>query len=701
MSFVNPLFFIGMLAATVPVLLHLVRRERDRKLEFSTLMFLRRISKKTIRWQRLRHLLLMLLRVLSLLLLALAFTRPYREMLQAGVLPGETARTHVILLDNSMSMGYADRWARAKQAAAEIVRRAGPGDSFALAEFSDVTLIRAQAVREGAAILALVEGDVRLTDRATRYGQALSAASQLLPGAGASRKTIHLISDFQKSGWAAEEVNFRLGAGTDLEVHDVGSDTFSNIALGELRLSEGDEKASGNYRVRLTAFNYGTSEHRGVRVALRLDGKQQAEKTVDLGANGSAAVEFDLADVIPGEHTLTVEAGSDELRSDNRLTAVLEARGKKSALSIENPGAGRFGRAPGFFLEQAVNIPSFSPFRLTRTAPAAAEIPAGSSGTVVIWNSARGGKPGLAAQLRAHVEAGGGLVAVLADGGIGPDFNRVFGSWLPVTVGPGTAGRAGEFVLLTDIRMDHPIFRPFAEPHSGSFSNAKFFRHAQIDVGEGGEVLARFDNGDVALASFSVGKGRVLVFASSADDAANDLPLKAVYAPFWQQMLRYLDVGRQERPWVEVGETIQPRRLLVESVVRRGGGEPDPDQAMVLVDPDRRRIPIPAQGDAAVVERAGLHEIRALGSTAFLAANPVLRESDLARGSVEEMKASWMAAAEEKPLQAAQGENATPQELDRRQRWWQYLLLAVLVFLIAECLLGNRMSSNPGEGGRP
>ena len=74
------------LAAAVPILLHLIKREHARKIEFPTLMFLRRISKKTIRYQKLRHLLLLLLRILAFLLIVLAFMRPYREkpMPEAG-----------------------------------------------------------------------------------------------------------------------------------------------------------------------------------------------------------------------------------------------------------------------------------------------------------------------------------------------------------------------------------------------------------------------------------------------------------------------------------------------------------------------------------------------------------------------------------------------------------------------------------------
>src|SRR5512136_458258 len=99
MNFVNPLFFLGMLAAAVPILLHLIKRERAIKIEFPTLMFLRRISKKSIRYQKLRHLLLLLLRILALVLIALAFTRPFYEVPAPTAAGGRVAAAHIILLD--------------------------------------------------------------------------------------------------------------------------------------------------------------------------------------------------------------------------------------------------------------------------------------------------------------------------------------------------------------------------------------------------------------------------------------------------------------------------------------------------------------------------------------------------------------------------------------------------------------------------
>src|SRR5215467_15485926 len=102
MAFINPFFLIGVLAATIPVVVHLVRRTRAPRVPFPSLMFIRQIEQKTIRRRRLRNLWLLVLRCLALLLLALAFSRPYIAAGNRDL--ASLAGTGVILLDVSYSM---------------------------------------------------------------------------------------------------------------------------------------------------------------------------------------------------------------------------------------------------------------------------------------------------------------------------------------------------------------------------------------------------------------------------------------------------------------------------------------------------------------------------------------------------------------------------------------------------------------------
>ena len=127
MSFLNPFFLIGSLALAVPVLIHLVRREKSEIVQFSSLMFLLRVPKQSIRQQKIKHLLLLALRLLLLALLVGAFARPYLTQLAAQAVSGAQNRGIVMLLDNSYSMRYGTNFDRLKSEASKRIDAMGPG----------------------------------------------------------------------------------------------------------------------------------------------------------------------------------------------------------------------------------------------------------------------------------------------------------------------------------------------------------------------------------------------------------------------------------------------------------------------------------------------------------------------------------------------------------------------------------------------
>src|SRR4029079_17185232 len=135
MSFLAPAFLAGLVAIAVPVLIHLINCERKVVVEFPSLMFLQRIPYRSIRRQKIRHLLLLILRCLALALLVAAFARPFFQRKQAAI-GSSGAREVVILLDRSSSMGYANRWQRARDEAKKVVSGLGATDRATLVLFA-------------------------------------------------------------------------------------------------------------------------------------------------------------------------------------------------------------------------------------------------------------------------------------------------------------------------------------------------------------------------------------------------------------------------------------------------------------------------------------------------------------------------------------------------------------------------------------
>src|SRR5215475_7922179 len=114
MSFLTPAFLVGLGALAVPILIHLIQRERKRVVEFPSLMFVRRIPYQSVRRRRIRHWFLLLMRAAAVMLIVIAFARPFfRQSVAASVAAG-ASRELVVLLDRSASMGYGDHWREAQ-----------------------------------------------------------------------------------------------------------------------------------------------------------------------------------------------------------------------------------------------------------------------------------------------------------------------------------------------------------------------------------------------------------------------------------------------------------------------------------------------------------------------------------------------------------------------------------------------------------
>src|ERR671936_812319 len=105
MTFVFPLFLGGLLLAGVPVLLHLVMRPKPKRLPFPAFRFLAQRHQTNQRKLRLRHLLLLALRMLLIAAICLALARPkvFSERLNLST---DRPVAAVLLFDTSPSMEY-------------------------------------------------------------------------------------------------------------------------------------------------------------------------------------------------------------------------------------------------------------------------------------------------------------------------------------------------------------------------------------------------------------------------------------------------------------------------------------------------------------------------------------------------------------------------------------------------------------------
>lgn len=679
LSFLAPAFLAALAAVAVPVLIHLAHREHDETVEFPSLMFLERIDVHVERRRRIRDWLLLAVRLAILVLLALAFARPFLDRGTAVAATGGP-REVVLLLDRSYSMGHGDRWERAQDVARRVIGSVGEADLATVVLF-DATATAATAATADRITLRTAVDTARPGPGVTRYGPALKLAESILRGSELTRLEAVLVSDFQRSGWHGAE-GIRLPPGAVLQPVAVGSPAAANHTVAAVRLEH--DRVGGTARATATArvVNRDTAAVPALRLALELDGREVQTREVALPAEGAASVAFAPFPVPAAGVRVTVRAEADALPLDDAFHTLATPAAPVRVLVAEGPSA---RQEASLYLRQALALGEAPSFRVETVPARALRAAALGDQDVVVLNGAPLPTGGTAGALSRFVEAGGGLLVVAGDGGPAGGGAGL----LPGVVGRPRDALSGA-VRLGHLDRGHPVFEPFAAPRTGDFSAGRFYRTRPLEVAEDSavSVLARFDDGTPALVERRLGRGAVLLWASSLDAFWNDLALQPVFLPFVHQMVRHLADYQPERAWRTAGDVLDLAELAGDEVVE-----------LTAMAPSGRREAVDARHPLELAE-PGFYEIRRGDALlAVRAVNVDRSESELAVFDPRELEMAVMAPPDGtvRTVVAGPVDDATK---ERRQGVWWRLMVVVFALLALESLLANRLSRPAAAGAR-
>ncbi|HEX5436148.1 MAG TPA: BatA and WFA domain-containing protein [Gemmatimonadaceae bacterium] len=677
MSLLSPWLLLGLGALAIPVLVHLMHRERKDVVFFPSLMFLERIPYQAVRRQRIRHWLLLVLRCLAVVLLVLAFARPFLARAGASAVAGSgRARDIVILLDRSYSMDYGDRWARAVAAARHVVTGMSGGDRAAVVYFAGTASAASPLTGDKAVLVSAIDS-VHPTAGTTRYGAALRLAGQILGDTARPRREVVLISDAQRTGWAGRRMP-RLSAGATLTQIDVGDSATADVAITgvDVRHDAGGDRAQVVVAARLANRSADSVARRAV--TLEVNGRQVQTRSVGLSANGTATVTFDAMRIPAGASRGVVRTGADALRRDNAWYFTLGRARSLPVLLVESPDA---PKAEDLYISHALDIGDRPSFRVSEVRTTGLNAAALRDAALLILNDAPLPHGEAGRRLLAFVKGGGGLLVVLGGRSRPDDWPASASELLPHPSAP-IDRLADHGAMLGFLDRSHPVFEPFDAPRSGDFSAARFFRYWNMSPGAADRQLARFDDGHVALLERRVGAGRVLVLTSALDGVWNDLPVQPVFLPLLQQAATYAAAYTPDRPWVTVGEAVRTDSSAGPAVAITPSGA-------------HRRLGRGRGGATLEFAEQGFYEIRQSGgahdSTRTVAVNVDLAESDLTRLD-SQLFATAVAPSGGPRAHADALAQLTPADLERRQSVWWYLLVAALLLMGAETVVANRLS---------
>ncbi len=677
MPLLAPLFLLGLAAVAIPLLVHLVQRERRDPIAFPSLMFLERTPAPFTSRRNLRDPLLFLLRALAVIALALAFARPVfgpRPNL-AGV--DVRRRDVVVLLDRSFSMRAGDRWPRARAAVDSVIKSLAQGDRMTLVAFDRRARAVTAATSDAAALRAAVDS-LSLTDESTRLAPALSIAQQRLAAGDAPRKTLVVISDFQRSGWDLTD-EARMPVGTEIGAIDVGGVApVADRAVRAVEVRRDRRPGPSQLLVSARLTNAGPAA-RGVAVRLEVAGRVIEERSVDLPRDGGASVSFAAVPAPPDPVPARVVLAADSLIGDDAFHFLFNQAPVLSVLVLE-------GRESPF-LTRALAIGDAPGFDVTtRTPSRATAVDLAGRRLVILADGAFPSGIG-AARLVRFVEDGGGLIVALGDQASARSWPAAARLLIPGQIRPAVDRIGANGAVLGSLDQQHPALALLSGPRAGDLSAARFYKYRAIDTTAG--VLARFDDGAAALTEHAVGRGRVLTFGSTFDGLWNDLPRQPAFLPLVQQLSRYAASWRDAPRAREIGTSVRPSDLARDA-------EPD-DARWIANAPSGARTTFGGNGAPAALEltEAGVHELRPGGSPGarplLVAANIAPAELDFAPFDVLRLTNALASIAGTAGTSGAPGAEAeTLADREARQSTWWYLLLAATLLLVAESIVARR-----------
>ena len=476
MSFVNPLFLIGLAAAALPVLYHLVRRMRAKQVPFSSLMLLKATPKEYVRRRRLRDLLLMAVRAALFAALALAFARPFIPEERLPFIAEREDRSVVLLLDASYSMQYADRFEEAKAAALERLNEAEGADEFAVIAFSNRPQQLTAFDAEGATHRSVVAG-LDVTNRTTDVHAALQRAEEVLGEARHADRRIVLVSDFQQAGWSGPFENWKLAPGIAFEPVEVGGEAAGNAYVEAFNLTKRRTGAQTAVRfdARVAAQGEAAEAQRDVRLVV--DGAEVDAQTVVPEASGRVSFEL-LAPREDATYGGVLALAEDALPVDDRFYFAYEVAPRPDMLVLDG---GRGARRDAFFLQSAFATGDDARYAFRAATPDRLQSELQGQDVVFLTNAA--GLTGAQTEAaRRYVEEGGSVVV-----SFGERVDLGAFSGLLAALGVGAVERVvtprldqGADAIIGEVDGRHPVFSAFAGAGAGAIFRPTFRRYARL-----------------------------------------------------------------------------------------------------------------------------------------------------------------------------------------------------------------------------
>ena len=675
MGFQNPHYLLGALAAAVPILIFLFTRDAMQKVAFSTLRFFAGASGLLIKRKRWQEALLLALRAAVCVLLAVAFARPLWRNHAADLGgPIEAGRAVAVVVDVYASMAQGRAFDQARQIAQKALDGLPADAAVALIAFDRAARLElpwTRNVAEAQGKLAALQPGAAGTDIAAAIRKADEALEQIT----SADKEILLVSDMQRSGWEGFQGNWKLHRGVKLEIQAVKAEKTADAAIVAADYPQGIVSEAVPHAVTVRVANFSQQPIQELPVRLSVNDKLLETQKINLAGGDNIAVRFHCKFEEVGDNRGMVKIGAaDAAALGNTLYFNARVVPKIDVRIVSGSAAEKQKGGMPFFLQMGLAPSPDSPFAVQSFSASTVSAADLAPAAVVILADVDTLSAEVSEALGSVLKRGGGLL-FLPGSHVRPEaFARTFAELAPCTlrrVMEASEMRRGDAqAVLTKISYDDPIFEIFDRPHFGDFSAVRFNRYWEVTDSQLAKVPARFDDGRPFVLEKSIAHGSAVLLASPLDIRWNNLPHRAVYLPLLHQITRYLAQRTEQPTAYRVGDVLS---IPPQNSLRDPAGQTHEGRSFLA---DQSGYYSLLAGDGAVAMSYAVN-----GDLAE--ANPAVVDTVEVKAALEPAggadTADWQASL------ASLGSGGG-------KEIWSYLLVALLVLVVLELALANRVA---------
>lgn len=540
MTFLNTALLAALSLGLIPILIHLLNRQRFKQVDFPTLRFLKEMQRQKMRQVKIRQLILLLLRTLAVLFLVLALTRPVIRS-TAGILPGVEAKSTVVLvIDRSASMqtetSSGTRFREVQTRAQEILASMGDNDEIQVVWADPAPTLFPEFPTNHVALIREAIVDAEATYQGGDIVNALQAARKILGASQNLHKEVYVLSDFSGSAWPEAMPDLELlPDDVRLFLIPTSSDSRRNMGIIDAHITSRLITPGRPVELAFQAFNSGSVPAEERIVSVYVSGRRVAQTRVSLQAGRQQEYRIKFVPEEPGSQTGYVRIEDpDDFAADDKREFVLRVPPRLQVALVGAEGPAR--QLTGLAMNPTADPDAF--VQVQKFLPAEFETSDWSGIDVIIIVDAPEFGIGFESRIRDFVESDKGVMVIP-----GPSFDlRAHAGWMASLGLPGLVetieAEAAPYQWgKTD--LNHPLFEGLFEETPAVASPD--FKRIVTTTGTGTAVdVISFSNGAPFMLETRAGKGRAILLLSSPDPEWSSLFRSGIFPPLLVSGSAYL-----------------------------------------------------------------------------------------------------------------------------------------------------------------